>query len=241
MDFDISWGGKNNMQDAIVKGMVAINFKKIFRRKTAVFIDYANVKAWAKRHNYLLNLQVLYSYLIKRGISKVSLYYGNDPKNPSSLSFLNKLRTFGYEIITKEVKYIRVSLLDLFKKPVNRQLLNKLSAKIKSFLLKEVEELERKNIRLLSPKANFDVEITLDIILFSDQYDVFVLFSGDSDFIATVKYLRSLEKKVVVISDKKFLAGELYQNSDLTVFFHDLIKEIPNFAIKNPGRTGEKL
>jgi len=228
---------KNNMPDRVQKKQVQV---LKLRGKTAVFIDYANVKAWAKKHGYLLDLRALYIFLKKIGISKISLYYGADPKNPSSFSFLNKLRTFGFEVITKDVKYIKVSLLDIFKKHINQQLLNRLSSSTRKLLLKEVGELEKREIKLLLPKANFDVEITLDMILFIEEFNTFILFSGDGDFAATVKYLRSLKKRVIVVADKKFLSGELYRRADGVIFFADLVKMIRGL-IKNPGRTGEEL
>lgn len=43
-------------------------------------------------------------------------------------------------------------------------------------------------------KANFDVEITADILLDKEEYDIFILFSGDSDFEYLVKILKGFGK-----------------------------------------------
>lgn len=177
--------------------------------ETLVFIDYANIKAWAADKKLFIDLKVLYDILKTAGAEKIIFYYGTDPKNPSAFAFFNKLRTFGFEVITKPVKYLKISLLDLLGKRINQEWLKKLSPKTKKALFTEVQRLERKSIKLYSPKANFDVEATLDMILFSDKFDNFVLFSGDGDFAPVVKYLRSKNKQVVVISGRKFLAGEL--------------------------------
>lgn len=180
-----------------------------FKGKTAVFIDYANIKAWAKDKNYFIDLKILYDILKNSSVNKIIFYYGTDPKNPMSSVFLNKLRSFGYEVITKQVKYLKINLLDLLNKKENKELLKRLSPKTSKILFTEIKELEKKRITLLSPKANFDIEITLDIILFLDNYDNFILFSGDGDFVPVLKLLRSKNKTVTIVSGRKFLAGEL--------------------------------
>jgi uncharacterized LabA/DUF88 family protein len=54
-----------------------------------------------------------------------------------------------------------------------------------------------------SNKCNFDVELTIDAIDQVASYDVFVLASGDGDFIRLVKYVRGCGKKVHVIGPSK--------------------------------------
>ena len=44
-------------------------------------------------------------------------------------------------------------------------------------------------------KCNFDVELTIDALDALEDYDVFVLFSGDGDFVKLVKYLKGKRKK----------------------------------------------
>jgi uncharacterized LabA/DUF88 family protein len=70
-------------------------------------------------------------------------------------------------------------------------------------------EIEKGDLR----KANFDVEITFDIIEMIGQFDTLVLFSGDSDFDYLIRRLRAKEKKVVVISTKYHISKELIENS----------------------------
>jgi uncharacterized LabA/DUF88 family protein len=71
-------------------------------------------------------------------------------------------------------------------------------------------EIENGDLR----KANFDVEITLDILEMIDQFDTLVFFSGDSDFDYLIRRLRAKEKKVVVISTKYHISKELIKNSN---------------------------
>ena len=58
-------------------------------------------------------------------------------------------------------------------------------------------------------KANFDVEITLDARNFIDKYDTLVLFSGDSDFEYLIKFLRTSNKKVIIVSSRYHISNEL--------------------------------
>jgi len=71
-------------------------------------------------------------------------------------------------------------------------------------------EIEKGDLR----KANFDVEITFDILEMIGQFDTLVLFSGDSDFDYLIRRLRAKEKKVVVISTKYHISKELIENSN---------------------------
>lgn len=63
--------------------------------------------------------------------------------------------------------------------------------------------------KLKKCKANFDVEIALDMFLLSHKYDALVLFSGDSDFNYLVRLLRGKGKKVIVVSTKHHISKEL--------------------------------
>jgi len=74
-------------------------------------------------------------------------------------------------------------------------------------------------------KANLDVEITLDAVDLKDQYDSFVLCSGDGDFEPLLKYLKAHRKRCVVISTKGHIAVELVRQAKF-LDFKKLKKEI---------------
>jgi len=71
-------------------------------------------------------------------------------------------------------------------------------------------EIERGDVR----KANFDVEITIDVLEILDKFDTLVLFSGDSDFDYLIHKLRAKGKRVVVISTKHHISKELIESSN---------------------------
>jgi len=63
-------------------------------------------------------------------------------------------------------------------------------------------------------KGNMDVEITIDALHHMNKYDIAVLFSGDSDFLALVNYLKHRGKKVYVYSSKNNISEELRTGGD---------------------------
>lgn len=75
-------------------------------------------------------------------------------------------------------------------------------------------------------KSNFDVEMTMDILLERQSYDVCILFSGDSDFHALVKKLHDYGKSVIVWSTRKMISWELKLEADKYIFIEDLKDKI---------------
>ena len=183
--------------------------------KVRVFIDYANLKSSALHLGKHTDLKVLYDYLSSVPyIDKISMYYGTDPRNGKSYQFIEWLRNTGYDVVTKDVKYIKVDIKELVTTGKNKYLLEKLDKKtVKNFLL-EVEKLDPKTDFLESPKCNFDIEIALDMFQSMETYDGFILFSGDGDFAKVVQLARAQGKYIIVITLRKFLAGELIKSAD---------------------------
>src|SRR3989344_4960396 len=54
----------------------------------------------------------------------------------------------------------------------------------------------------IEEKGNMDVEITIDVLHHFKKYDTAVFFTGDSDFLALVTYLKNHGKKVFIFSSK---------------------------------------
>lgn len=76
-------------------------------------------------------------------------------------------------------------------------------------------------------KSNCDVEMAVDIILGVNHFDVFILFSGDSDFVYVVKILqKQFQKKIIVYSSRKTIAWEIKLACDDYIFLEDLAKKI---------------
>ncbi len=58
-------------------------------------------------------------------------------------------------------------------------------------------------------KGDMDVEITIDALHHIQKYNIAVFFTGDSDFLALVTYLRRHGKRVYIFSSKNNISGEL--------------------------------
>lgn len=81
------------------------------------------------------------------------------------------------------------------------------------------KELKRINVltdagEAIEEKGNMDVEITIDAIHHKNKYDIAVFFTGDSDFLALVSYLKSFGKKVYIFSSKGNISQELRTGGD---------------------------
>lgn len=72
-------------------------------------------------------------------------------------------------------------------------------------------------------KANFDVEITSDILLDKFKTDEIIIFSGDRDFLYLVKKLRDFGVKTSIYSSKKTISWEL-KLCGSTIFYFEKIK-----------------
>ncbi len=62
-------------------------------------------------------------------------------------------------------------------------------------------------------KGNLDVELTIDAVDSSNKFQSFILFSGDSDFDALLKYMKAYKKKCIVISTKNHISLELIKQA----------------------------
>ncbi len=61
----------------------------------------------------------------------------------------------------------------------------------------------------IEEKGNMDVEMTIDALHNMKKYNTAVFFTGDSDFLALVTYLRRGGKKVYIFSSKNNISQEL--------------------------------
>ncbi len=66
----------------------------------------------------------------------------------------------------------------------------------------------------IEEKGNMDVEMTIDAMHHVSDYDTAIFFSGDSDFLALVTYLRRGGKKVFVYSSRNNISEELRTGAD---------------------------
>ncbi len=77
---------------------------------------------------------------------------------------------------------------------------------------KQVKEIRRSDGGVIR-KGNLDIELALDAYAYSDIYDTFVLFSGDSDFAYLLDLLSEKGKNILVISTRGHISVELSKRS----------------------------
>lgn len=84
-----------------------------------------------------------------------------------------------------------------------------------------VRKKELKRIKVLTgegdvvqEKGDMDVEITIDAIHNKNKYDTAIFFTGDSDFLPLVRYIRNADKKVYIYSSRNNVSEELRTGAD---------------------------
>jgi uncharacterized LabA/DUF88 family protein len=63
-------------------------------------------------------------------------------------------------------------------------------------------------------KGNMDVELTIDAVHYIQKYDTAILFTGDSDFLRLVKFIRLRGKKAYIFSSLRNVSTELKTGGD---------------------------
>ncbi len=86
-------------------------------------------------------------------------------------------------------------------------------------------------------KGNMDVEMTIDAIHHMKKYDTAVLFTGDSDFLALVTYIKSGGKKVYIFSSKNNVSQELRTGGDGYFDVLSLLEDIWGGELKYRAET----
>lgn len=76
-------------------------------------------------------------------------------------------------------------------------------------ITREVKAIHDKRNKTIVHKGNFDVKLAIDIVLKVKEFDVAILVSGDSDFEPAVEYLKSEQKKIIIVSARGHVAQEL--------------------------------
>lgn len=185
------------------------------------FVDFANVRHWAKsfwpieNKEWLtkeIDIAKLGSLIDSINPEKKFFYYGHYPEYPEldrahtynvryrkSIYRLSKAQTAKFTTRTKDIKEIKDFDED-----------GKYSGTIK--------------------KCNFDIEMAMDMLTKIEKYDTVFLWSGDSDFHLLLQYLQSKKKKIIVVCARSFVSKELDSNSDLFIPadpFKEILEYVP--------------
>ncbi len=184
------------------------------------FLDFANVRQWAKtfwpNENKLrlvreIDIAKLYTLISSVSPEKSLFYYGYYKEDPElserhehnirhrkSLYRISKAQKSGFKTVAKEIKEIKS--FDEFGKFIGTV-----------------------------KKCNLDIEIAIDMLTKVEKYDTIFLWSGDSDFDRLLKHLKvTHKKKVIVVCCRDFMSKELAECADVYVPA-DAFKDILEF------------
>jgi uncharacterized LabA/DUF88 family protein len=165
-----------------------------------VFIDASNLWEALKTKGRFLDFEKTIKYIKKefKGISVKALYYTAYPaEGTRSYSLDGKHKFFTF--LNKGLGFA------VIKKELKRI----------SVVNEHGEAIEE--------KGNMDVEITIDALHHLSKYKTAIFFTGDSDFLALVTYLRNHFKKVFIFSSRNNVSEELRTGAD---GYFDLLEDV---------------
>jgi len=178
--------------------------------RVAVFIDASNLWETQKVKGRLFDLDKLKQYIAVtyKAMELSIFYYTAYPANGTRDYSLDSKHKF-YTYLTKALGYV-------VRKKELKQIHIQTSAGTR------VEE-----------KGNMDVEMVIDAIHYMSTFDTALLFTGDSDFLALVTYLRNAKKKVYIYSSKNNISSELRTGADGYVELLDITEDIWGNQLKH--------
>lgn len=161
-------------------------------RKVYVFIDAANLWEVQKTKGRLLDFEKLLDYLKERykATELKVFYYTAYPADGT--------RDYDTSSKHKFYAYLKKSLGVVVRK-------------------KELKRIAAENSKFedgFIEKGNMDVELTIDAVHYVREYDTAILFTGDSDFLALVKFIRARGKKAFIYSSRNNISSELLTGGD---------------------------
>lgn len=220
-----------------------------------MYIDYANVRPWAEKLRWHLDLKRLKQFLDAfTNIQAVKFYSGTLAGDEKSEKEVGELQNLGYHLRTKPVKLMKLSidargissLQDpaLLQQFISGSLLRKFTVETVEYLNRRFLELNQLGeTEIEDRKCNFDVEIGVDMLLDAERekIETFVLWSGDSDFHDPVQKLLRDGKKVILFATARRVSRELSELRKEGLLIFD-IKKIQDFVCWNRERQrGKRL
>ena len=165
-----------------------------------IFVDFGNVRPWAKdlwpeenKFRYCKEIDIAKLANVCNWINpkKKFFYYGHFKERPD-------LPKDHRENIKSRGSVFRI---DKAKKA---------GFQVKTKVIKMIPHYDEDGKFLnRTPKCNFDVEMTMDILTKVCKYDTLMIFSGDSDFGGLLSYLKEKGKKIVVVCIRSRMSSEL--------------------------------
>lgn len=153
------------------------------KQKVKVYIDGANMFYAQKKLGWNFDWSKIKDYIeAEKEVAEWKYYAALKKDDDKMQSYLKYLDTIGFDALTKPLKKIKISNDDV------------------------LFQIYQSNYIF---KANFDVEITTDILLDKSNLDEIIIFTGDSDFEYLIKKLKDIGRKIIIFSSRKTISWEL--------------------------------
>lgn len=167
-------------------------------KRLAVFMDASNLWAVQKAKGRMFDLAKLKKYLIEtHEASSIKIYYYDAYPLPATRDHDVSGKHRFYVYLEKALKFI------VRKKPLKQ-------IRVETACGIAIEE-----------KGNMDVELSIDVVNQIKHYDEAIFFTGDSDFLALIRFMHSRKKKVYVYSSRNNISIELRTGGD---GYRDILK-----------------
>jgi uncharacterized LabA/DUF88 family protein len=178
--------------------------------KAIVCIDASNYHYYLRRKGWKIDWQRFTAYLEKSYELVHVYYYEGIP----SKGFYSDTHPGGTLADFNEAKKAKVKYF---------QFLRRLGYKVRTKPIGRVYDNTQGRFK---HKCNFDVELAVDALDNIGGMEVFILCSGDGDFTKLVKYLKSKQKKTVVVAPSERLSDTLKKAANQVVFLEKIRSEI---------------
>jgi len=90
-------------------------------------------------------------------------------------------------------------------------------------------------------KANCDVDLTMDMLIKSDEYDNAIVMSGDGDFAPLFHYLESKGKAITIISSPKRTAKEIRSFTGSRLIYFNSLRYILEYKKEGDSKLDSSL
>ena len=182
------------------------------------FIDASNLQH-SEKYNYRMDYQKLFDYLTNRYHVNKCLYFGSlfvgdyYKKHDYISNYFIDLQIFNIDYLQQEIQFLNKNDVNYNKKIFE---LNKSITELSFF--KQLEKIGfkifLKPLKIMhdgQKKADCDMDIFANVLLEKDNYNSLFLISGDGDFLPMLKYIKSIDKEINVLSFSKNTAKEIKQ------------------------------
>lgn len=187
--------------------------------KTFAFIDASNLfYGGEKSLGWKIDYEKLIKYLRDKYHIEKAYYFGGVEIHKFVFDYLNnnsmpiiELEKYLVELVKNKGNIFNEAMLVLLARHLQRV---RFYLKLKSFgydlFLKPVKMYNQED-GTTRRKANCDVDMAFCLMKEKDNFDRVVILSGDGDFLPVLKYLKNLQKEIIVLARGPRTAREIRQ------------------------------